>query len=342
MRMLIFQVVNASESNQSQSFPAWVFWLLVCIIAVLLIFIIIRDKRARAKIGGFFSWIGSKIRMARIKSKINRETQEKMKVIARLGQLAWDNQIDLAEIGSETREIKKLKEDLVLINNDIRELDSELEKHQTRTEAIKKDHDTGISSLEEKKKPLALRHKELLRQIDSIGNKIKENDKLKTKLARDIRHQIQEMEKTGKDGYLSKIEKDLKLKEYEKKIEVLKQKEPRFQSIQNTVEVEKQNISGQITELNAKIDEMESRINGLKKEFSEQHKKDEEIIGNLQKNRKALSIKKIGIEKQLTVLFEKTGEKLNQNRPDRPELKEIYSRIDLINQHIRELESKMK
>ena len=103
MRMIVFQVVNASESNQSQSFPVWVFWLLVFIIAVLLIFIIIRDKRARAKVRAFFFWIGSKIRMARIKSKINRKTQEKMKVIARLGQLAWDSQIDLSEIGSETR-----------------------------------------------------------------------------------------------------------------------------------------------------------------------------------------------------------------------------------------------
>ncbi|MCK4944387.1 MAG: hypothetical protein KAS65_12465 [Candidatus Aminicenantes bacterium] len=342
MRTILFQFIPNSEPNTSPAFPMWVFWLLLAIIVVLLIFILVRDKRARGKIRAFFSWIGSKIRMARIKSKINRKTQEKMKVIARLGQLAWDNQIDLVEIGSETREIKKLKEDLVLINNDIHKLDSELEKHLTRTEAIKKDHDTGISLLEEKKKPLALHHKKLLRQIDSIGNKIKENDKLKTKLARNIRHQIQEMEKTGKDGYLSKIEKDLKLKEYEKKIEVLKQKEPRFQSIQNTAEVEKQNIRGQITELNVKIDEMESQINGLKKEFSEQNKKDEEVIENLQKNRKALSIKKIGIEKQLTVLFEKTGEKLNQNRPDRAELKEIYSRIDLIDQSIQELESKMK
>lgn len=342
MRMILFQVVNGLDADQPQGFPTWVFWLLAIIIAVLLIFILVRDRRARAKIGAFFSWIGSKIRTARIKSKINRKNDERAKLISRLGQQAWDNRIEVVDILPEIGEIEKLARDRVRIDDEIRKLSEEIEACQTRSDEIKKDYDRRVSGIEAEKKPFDLRHKELLRQIDSLNQKIKETEKSKVKLERDIKYQIREMEKTETDGYLSNIEKETKKREYEKNIESLRQKESEYGSIRNPLEVEMQKTNTGVIEFKSKIDEMENRINELKKDFREQHKKDEETIDNLQKKRKALNINKIAIEKQMKVLFEKSGEKLNQNRSDRKELRETYSRIDLIDQQIRDLEARLE
>lgn len=342
MRMIIFQVVNASESNQSRSFPVWVFWLLVFIIAVLLIFILIRDKRVRAKIRAFFSWIGSKIRMARIKSKINRKTQEKMKVIARLGQLAWDAKIDIPEIESENEEIKKLKADEALINDEIQKLDAEIEKNRTVIERYNQNQAKKISDIEVEKKPLDVEYKKLNSQKDQVEGELKENEKLKTKVARNLKHHEQEIDKIEKDTYLSKIEKEMKRKENEKAIDELKKNEIKATEKLDSLREKLENVKKKIDELRGQISKFEDKIKIYESEQQQHQKKNDEQIDNLQKSRKALNIKNIGLQKQLSVLLKKTGEKLNQNRPDRAELKEIYSQIDLIDHRIQELESKMK
>jgi chromosome segregation ATPase len=342
MRLILFQVVNGLEADGAKGFPTWAFWLLFFVIVALLVFILVRDRRARTRITLFFSWIGTKIRTARIKSKINRKTSEKTGLITRLGQLAWDNRIEVLDIVPETGEMDNLNRDKIRLNDEILNIDKEIENCQTGLDQIKKDYDKQVSGIEAEKKPLDLQYKELHRQIDSLNQRIKETEKSNARLKRDIVHQTREMEKAEADGYLSKIEKEAKKKEHEKNIESLRRKESEFASTRDPLEVELQKANTRLDELKSKIDEKESRVNELGEVFRERHKKDEETIDNFRKNRKALTIKRIGIEKQMTVLFGKSGEKLNQNRSDRKELQETYSRIDLVDQQIRELEDRLE
>ena len=130
--MILFQVVNGLNADESQGFPTWAFWLLVFIVAALLIFILVRDRRARARIRTFFSWIGSKIRTARIKSKINRKNDERARLVIQLGRLAWDNRIEIVDIVPETGEMEKLARDQGRIEDEIGKLDEEIAACQAR------------------------------------------------------------------------------------------------------------------------------------------------------------------------------------------------------------------
>ena len=76
MSGILFQVIPNDDTGTAQGFPPWAFWLLVIIIVILFTFILIRDRGVREKIKKIFSWIAKKIRMARIRSKINQKKQK--------------------------------------------------------------------------------------------------------------------------------------------------------------------------------------------------------------------------------------------------------------------------
>ncbi len=342
MRPIIYQIVAGSEENASRGVPVWVVWSLVVIVILLLVFILIRDKRARGGLKKFFTWIANKIRVARLKARIGKKVQERSRLMIQLGQTIWEKQIVHPEIEPEVQEIRKLKEDEATLIHEIQKLDDEIQKLKTRSEEANQDQEARISEIEKEKKPLDLRHKELVRERDSIETSIKENEKSRTKVARTIENHMRELEKVDRDEYLSKIEKDMKRKEQEKEIEALKEKQPRIQASLTKAGEEKEKIGKRIADSSIEIKKIEDRLNGLKKEYRERQTKDEEEIENLQKSRKALSIKKIGLQKQLSILFEKLGEKINQKRIESEALKAIYSSIDQLNKNIHELEQKIK
>jgi chromosome segregation ATPase len=341
MRAMLYQIAVATEENASRGVPSWVVWILVIIIVLLMVFILIRDKRARKALKNIFSWITNKIRVARLKFRIGKKEEERSQMMIELGQVIWEKKIGHPEIEPERQEIGTLKNDESTLISQIQKLDDEIQQLKCRSEKADQDRKSRIAEIEKEKSPLENQYKELVREKDTVESRIKEDEKSSEKTIKSVENHKREIEKIDGDEYLSKIEKEMKRKEQEKEIENLKNQLPKMKERLAKSKEDQKKIDQNIDKLKEEIQKQDDRLDGLRKEWRERQKKDEDEIGNIQKNRKALSIKKIGIQKQLSALFEKLGEKINKNRIENEDLKPLYSQIDQLEKNIKELQGKM-
>jgi chromosome segregation ATPase len=341
MAAVLFQIVDGNETVSHQGFPSWVFWLMLAVILILVIFILIRDQRVRGQIKKFFSWFFNKIRVARLKSRINRITQQKTVLLAELGKTVWEKNIKVDGIDAEKREIDKLNQDETGIQREIQRLDGEIDKQRTEADDFDGAHQAKVAEVEKKKNPLDIRYRELNKSYDSLQDQIKNLEKLKVKLSRSIQQHRQEIEKIESDGYLSKIEKESKKKEQDKQINDIQKQGNQTDMDIISLKDKGESLYRERELLKKEISVFTESLDRFKTEKQAFHKKNDEAIEKLQKSRKALGIKKIGIQKQLSLAFEKVGEKINQSRIEHEDLKRVFVQIDQVEKQINELEKRL-
>lgn len=341
MRAILYQIAEATGEGSSRGVPAWVVWALVGVIVLLVVFILIRDKRSRKALKNFFVWIADKIRVVRLKSQMGKKEQERSGLMTELGRTAWEKQIENPEIATDRQEITNLKKDEASLTAQIEKMDNDIQRLREKGERDDQAQKSKISEIEKEKAPLEKQHKELVGEKDKIESRIKEDEKSLEKITKSIENHKREIEKTDRDGYLSKIEKEMKRKEHKREIENLETRLPQNKERLTRSKEDRKKILKNIGDLETEIKTHDDRLDALKKEWRERQKKDEEEISGIQKNRKALGIKRIGIRKEITSLFETIGEKLDRNRIDHDDLKPVYSRIDQIDKTMKDLQEKI-
>lgn len=338
----VFQVLNGSEPVDARGIPGWIFWLMLIVILILIVFILIRDRRVREKISKFFSWFFHKIRVARLKSRINRLGQQKTGLLSELGRTVWEKNSPLTGIDQEKQEIGKLKRDEGDLKGEIEQLDRDIEKWKREADDIDRDHQARMGEEEKKKSPLDRRYRDFEKTYRSLQDQIKDREKLQQKLLKSIPQHHRDNEKIQKDGYLSKIEKETKQKNLEKEIRDIQKQEKQVETEIGSLKQKGERLNREMQELKKEISVFAETIDRLKTENHSYHKKNDETVEKLQKSRKALGIKKIGLQKQLALAFEKVGEKANQSRIESQDLKPLFDEIDKLESQVRDLEDRMQ
>jgi len=342
MLAILFQVIADTDPSPVQGFPQWLFWLLVVIIVLLLTFILIRDRGVRGKIKKFFSWIIKKIRVARIKTKINKKKQKKQNLLIRLGREVWEKKIEVPGTELELSNIQKLEADEIKIKNEIQKIDTDIEQNNLAIEELTKDKDQEVSGIMEKKNPLDDDYKTYLNERDLQERDIKEKDRLRIKTAKSITQRMEDINRTENDEYLSKIEKGLRRKELEQRITDLKNEEANISSALTSSREKLDNLKKKNDTLEQQISRHQEELNRINKDHKNQLQKFEEKIGDLRKHKNALNIKNVGLQKQLSLAFETLGDIVNKRRIDSSDLLGIYTQLDSINKSLKDLEAHLK
>lgn len=342
MSTTLFQVTSNTDANSIRGFPMWVFWLLVVIIVLLFVFILIRDRGIRDKIKKLFSWILKKIRIARINAKISKKKQKKQSLIIRLGREVWEKKIYVSGTETENAEIEKLKVDDIQIKNEIQKIDAEVEQKNLAIEELNNEKDGKVSGVKEKKKPLDIQFQAYMKDLDLLEKEIKDKDRLRIKTAKSITQQMQNIKKTENDEYLSKIEKQIKRKEFEKRITDLQDDEVKISTTLTISREKLTDLKKRNDDLFQKISHLQEELTHINKDYRNQQQKIEEQIDELKKHKNALNIKDVGLQKQLSLGFERLGEIVNESRVESGELLGIYSQLDNIDKCISDLEDRLK
>jgi hypothetical protein len=156
--------------------PYGLLYFLLCIILLLLIFIFLRDRDLRSRLNDFFSGAKRRMKKARLRLKLNRETRKRIDLLKGLGERAWREKIQGAGYEPYYRSL------------------SVLEAQSQERQSVLRDAQTRVIDLQRQQEEARQAHKQLMSRKeagehvdDSVLRAARE---LTVRLKRDIRDEI--------------------------------------------------------------------------------------------------------------------------------------------------------
>lgn len=317
-------------------------WLLIIIIVGLCAFIVIRDKKMREAVMGLFLRVKKKIRIARIKAKINKENEKKQELIKNLGEETCIKGVDAGFVAAERNKADELAKEKKKIEREIEKRNAEMEKNTKSFEEFEKKQDGLIKEQEEKLEPLEKELSQVKKELHSSQKEIADKEKQKEKFEKKIASQRQKTEEIEKDEDLSKIEKQEKREEIEKTIKEFESSRAAIVQELESSRREKPEKEKKPAELEPRVRAFEEKIKALKEEKKAEEKKVDEMNSGLRTSRNTLISKQSQLKKELDSLFETIGEKINNSRVENSDLLPLYTRIDDVDKTIKELEKQVE
>lgn len=125
-------IANALSSqspspDSREGLPYWIFWLLLCVILLLVVFIFLRDKSLRQRLNSFFFSIKRKLIKIQLHSKLKKERQKKDELVKELGKRAWKDNIRVSQNEETNKKLDELEKDREKINDDLRDIERQRE-----------------------------------------------------------------------------------------------------------------------------------------------------------------------------------------------------------------------
>lgn len=340
--MLSFLLAPQPPPEITEGLPFWIFWFLLCVILLLVLFIFLRDKDLRRRISVFLS--GARRRMARLRLqvKLKKEKEKKVSLWKELGKTAWQEDVQAACVETEFGK-------LAAIEADIGDLQKTWHDVYSRIEALGREHEASIrkfrallEELENDRRP----HDEELKALLSKRNEIREA------VEAGLRElDGQEVQVMAADKEARQIDGNTRLKEAEKAARIDKIREKAaaqaaqvrsFRDKIPLIEEERRHLDLRIAEVEARIKDVNDRINRATEEQKELLGAQEKEIREWQKNKDRLQDRIVEDKRLMEPLFESAGRALDEARVDNEELAVVYFQIDSVNKAVSELEARIE
>jgi hypothetical protein len=172
---------QASEELQREGLPYWIFWLLLCIILLLVAFIFLRDKDLRQRLNAFLSGAKRRMKRTQLQIRLNKEKRKKADLVRGLGKRVWEEKIQNEKFLATFKELERLESqesgcqsDLKDILAKIMTLKKEQEEARQRYKGLMKMKESGqqpdmeqVRTSKEKVKLLKKETKDLEKRIRS-------------------------------------------------------------------------------------------------------------------------------------------------------------------------------
>ena len=325
-----------------EGLPYWIFWLLLCIILLLMVFIFLRDKDFRQRINSFFFGARRRIARMRLQAKIKKENQNKIELFKELGSKTWEAGISHLQTKKISTEISALEKKKFLNKKEITKCSSEIKKLEKEYSEYRKNQEAQIKEQEEGMKP----HQDNIAKIKEREKQIdKESKNMKKEIARadrDLRNYDRKSHKLETNTKLSEIDKNTKKDELKKKIkETTKKKEDFEQKMQPLVE-ESAKLEKDSKENHKAVEAFERKIKALKEEEKRKNHRFEREIKKVQRKQEQIKSKNEDIEKRKLIHYENLGKKMNEVRVKDKAINDFYTQIDKIDETIKDLKEQIQ
>jgi len=150
LELIAFQ---ASPSLPKEGLPYWIFWLLLCLIVLLLFFIFLRDKALRMRLSSFLAGAKRRSILIRLRFKIKKENQKKGDLLQKLGAKAWDEDVAVNGSSHVCAELKALFERKSSFQTEWKSGFAELERLHKKLEDSIRTHVEKINAEKARKQP---------------------------------------------------------------------------------------------------------------------------------------------------------------------------------------------
>ena len=195
--------------------------------------------------------------------------------------------------------------------------------------------------MEAELKPLEDQFKDFEKELHSIEKEIKGHEKTKAKAEKDIHKTREQLEMLDADPDYSNIEKEQKREEAQRRIQSfeieMQTSGEALTSLDDRAAQSKEKNSG----LEPRIKELEARIAEAKEQAKAKKEQWDEALKGLEENSRSLSVKLVGIRKELDILFQKIGHLAVENRIEHPDLAPVYTEIDGVDAALTKLQGRL-
>lgn len=336
----IFSYQNAPP-GASEGLPYWIFWLLLCIILLLLAFIFLRDKDLRRRINNFFFRTKQKLIKLRLQHQLKRETNKKQNSLLNLGKKAWESKAPVPKGEEITEQLEEIEQKINVYKKELKECEEKIksltstlldknkifDKDIAEQENIKNQHHEKLKILIEEEKKIESQVLSKQKEIENITQQINDlYDSLKLK---------KESEQSGEKT------EEIDPKKVEENISELSEKKKKTNDEIKKFVDDKAKLEIEEDKIQSRIDEIQQKINEIveeQKQFTRKHQKE---IKEWEKTRNKTEDKIKSFEQEELPLFESLGKVFDAERIENKELEVFYSQIDRINSKIQELEKQI-
>ena len=163
--------IGAVPDPAREGLPYWTFWLLLCIIILLVFFIFLRDKDLRRRLSAFLSGARRKMIRLRLAAKLRREKGKKAGLWKELGRKAWSEGVRIEGTEETFQSLTALEEEMNRRQAEWQKVFDRIEALETAHGEARKLRKAAIKAEEEALRPLEERMTELLRREKDLGKR---------------------------------------------------------------------------------------------------------------------------------------------------------------------------
>jgi chromosome segregation ATPase len=333
---------QAAAPEMTEKLPFWLFWLLLCVILLLLAFIFLRDKDLRRRMSSFLSGARRRMIRLRLQAKLNREKEKKAALWKELGKTAWSDDITAECIAGECSELAAFEDDMHIhqmawheIYSRIETLGREHEETAKRFRALLKGQEDARKPFEEEMRALAARKSEIL---DAIGGAAWEIDSSEAQI-KALDREARAIENNSK---MADLDKAGRLNKIQEKASLLSERIKALQSKVPLLHEERQDLERRQTDTEARIDIFNGRIEEIQDELKVANRFHERELREWLKNKERAQDKILEIRRLMEPLFETMGRILDEARVPENALTVVYFQIDAVNRTIQDIEARIE
>jgi ubiquinone biosynthesis protein UbiJ len=163
--------IGAVPDPAREGLPYWAFWLLLCVIILLLFFIFLRDKDLRRRLSAFLSGAKRKMIRLRLAARLRREKEKKAGLWKELGRKAWSEDVRIEGTEETFRSLTALEEEMNRRQAEWQDVYGRIDALETAREKARKLRKAALEAVEEERRPMEERMAELLRREKDLGKR---------------------------------------------------------------------------------------------------------------------------------------------------------------------------
>ncbi len=322
--------------------PFWLFWLLLCVILLLLFTIFLRDKGLRRRLSSFLSGARRRMVRLRLQAKLRREKEKKTSLWKELGKKAWSEDVSADCIAEECGKLASFEEDMHAhqmtwheIYSRVEALGREHEAAAARFRALIREVEEGKKPFEEDRRTLASRKSEIL---DAIGGAAWEIDAAENQLAA-LDKEAGSAEASGK---LTDLERAAQLNKIQEKAAAVSERVRSLQAKVPLLHEERHDLERRQAEAEARIAVFNERLGEIEAEQRVANRARDRELQEWLRNKERTQDKIVEIQRLMEPLFEAIGRRLDEARVDRDDLPGFYFQIDAVDNAIRDIEDRIE
>ncbi|MFW6124231.1 MAG: hypothetical protein ACOC5G_03335 [Acidobacteriota bacterium] len=326
----------------TEGLPFWLFWLMLCIILLLIAFIFLRNKDMRRRIDSFFVAFRKKIKRTRLQQILKREQRRIENTLFELGKKAWSHDIKIPDSEPLSKKIididhkieelmeekKQSASEIKTLNNDLQELK---EKQDQRSQQIKnkisvKNQERQTLQDKEKEAENAITQKHFV--MESTTNKITQAKK--------------ELLDLESDETLNENEKKTKKEDLEEKIKKWEQKKKKSNEQIKKLVKDETDTENKIKQLSKETESLNQRLKEIEHSKKQETKKFQKEIHEWEKTRDKIAEKINKREEDKAPFYKNLGKLANEQRIKHKELSIYYSKTDRSEKRIKNLKKQIE
>ena len=328
--------------STTEGLPFWIFWLMLCVILLLLAVIFLRDKDLRKKLNLFFMGFKKKIKKIRLQQMLKRERQKIKKTLFELGRKAWSQNIKVPSSESISKKILSLEDQIGELEEEKKESISKIEELNKDFERFKKKQEENEEEIKNKTAPKLQDIQDIQRKEKEIESEITQKHFVMEEAAKKITLSKKELFELENNTEMNKEEKNSKTKNLEDNIKEWQEKKNNTDSQIKELVKEKTSLEDKAKQLTKEIDKQNQKIKDSEAHGKQEAKKFQKEIKEWEKTRdkKAEMIK--SLEEEKIPFFKSLGRLANEDRLKDEMLSLYYSKIDRSEKRIKNLEKQIE